>query len=228
MGEQLPLYLAKNNGDPSAIAEFSTGDTIPSGNMASSISATDVFALTGTFTELNSTSINVSSNVGLQCSSTSSIHTSANVGIDGDLMPIPAPLIWLRMEADGATHVSERDFGFNVAVIGVSSVPNYFNWDDSSTNNRLYVSADGVYKVTANCSVISDTTIEVSLNLKINSIIVHYATQMVHTLTDPHRVSLTYVGVILKNQPIQLTRTADGSAAIALKKFSTLLIERVG
>jgi hypothetical protein len=179
--------------------------------------------------KLSSTSsVDVSSNVGLQCSSTSSIHTSASVGIDGDLMPTPAPSIWLRMEADGATHVSERDFGFDVAVIGVSSVPNYFAWDDAGSNNRLFVSADGVYKITANCSVISDTTIEVSLNLKINSNIVHYATQMVHTLTDPHRVDLTYVGVVRKNQAIQLTRTADGSAAIAIKKFSTLLIERVG
>jgi hypothetical protein len=175
-----------------------------------------------------SATINVSANTGLMCSATSSVHTSGSLGLVSDNMPIPAPFIWLRMEADGATHVSERDFGFDVAVIGVSSVPNYFDWDDSSTNNNLYVSADGVYKVIANCSVISDTTIEVSLNLKVNSVLVHSASQMVHTLTDPHRIDLTYVGVIRKSQPIQLTRTADGSAAIALKKFSTILIERVG
>jgi hypothetical protein len=213
------------------ISELAAGDIDISNNTITcrTISISNqASGASGIFTDLTCTSINVSSNVGLQCSSASSVETSASVGIAGDVMPFPAPSIWLRMEADGQTHVSERDFGYNVAVIGVSSVPNYFAWDDSGTNNRLYVSADGVYKVTANCSVISDTTIEVSLNLKINSNLVHYATQMVHTLTDPHRISLTYVGPVEKNQAIELTRTADGAAAIAFKKNSTLLIERIG
>mgnify|MGYP003655959084 CR=1 FL=1 len=51
---------------------------------------------------------------------------------------------------------------------------------------------------------------------------------MVHTLTDPHMITLTYVGEIRVGQAVEITRVADGSAALTMKRFSTLLVERVG
>ena len=261
MGEQLPLYLAKNNGDPSAIAEFSSGDTIPSGNMASSISATDIFALTGTFTNLSATdisgvdgyfnfpgsylrgenisgtnitaaarvsitsqagvlnvtgpnsvanlsgttncasaniieanitsSINVSSNVALYASSLSSMEGSGGLGTTCALMPYPPPLIWLRINDDGTTGTAEAKFGDDSSVIGVSSVPNYYQWH--AAENELYVSATGVYKVTANCAFTTAATQSILLRLNVNNEIVHYVAQEVHTVADPHQVNLTYV-----------------------------------
>jgi hypothetical protein len=227
VGEQLPLYLAKNNGgDPSAIAEFSTGDTIPSGNMASSISATDIFALTGTFTELTSTSVNVSSNTGINCQAVSSIALSSSVGTDTTPMILPAPIIWLRMDTDGSTHISERSFGHGSTVIGVSSIPNLWQWDN--TNDVVYASAIGYYKIQADCLLTTAATQTVTLNLYVNDVIVHQVTTESHALTDPHWVGLTYVGLVRKGQSIKISRTGDGSNALTMKANSTLTIERVG
>ena len=281
MGEQLPLYLAKNNGDPSAIAEFSSGDTIPSGNMASSISATDIFALTGTFTNLSATditgilidgtnitgdsrvsitsqngvlnvtgshsvanlsgttncasaniieanitsSINVSSNVAINASSLSSMESSGGLGTTCGLLPLPAPIIWLRANDSGTAGTAEAKFGDDSSVIGVSSVPNYYQWH--AAENELYVSATGVYKVNANCCFTTAATQSILLRLNVNNEVVHYVAQEVHTVADPHQVNLTYVGIVRTNQPISISRIGGSGHSLTMMEYSTVIVERV-
>ena len=50
---------------------------------------------------------------------------------------------------------------------------------------------------------------------------------MVHTLTDPHMITLSYVGEIRITDPVEVTRSGNESDAISMSRFSTLLIERV-
>jgi hypothetical protein len=86
--ERDPIYLATDSGgDPSALATFSTGDTIPSGFMSPSLSATDITTLTGTFTQLNATGVDSTrlTSTNINVTTTLSAGPGCTTSFDGDL-----------------------------------------------------------------------------------------------------------------------------------------------
>jgi hypothetical protein len=88
VAERDPIYLATDSGgDPSALATFATGDTIPSGFMSSSLSATDITTLTGTFTQLTATSINSTrlTSTNINVTTTLSAGPGCTTSFDGDV-----------------------------------------------------------------------------------------------------------------------------------------------
>ena len=88
MAERDPIYLATDSGgDPSALATFATGDTIPSGFMSSSLSATDITTITGTFTELTATNIDSTrlTSTNINVTTTLSAGPGCTTSFDGDI-----------------------------------------------------------------------------------------------------------------------------------------------
>jgi len=216
MVERDPLYLATDSaGDPSALAVFVAGDTIPSGFMSSSLSATNLTI---------ENSINVSANQNLMGVSISSIESSASVGFTNAPLPTPPPFIWVRANTAGVSTTSEKKFGNGSTNIGVSSVPNYFAWGTI----EVLASSTGIYKIQFNGIVVVAGTQIVTLNLYVGTDIVHSVSPVIHGVTDPHLIGLNYVGPVTAGEAIYVGRVGDGAQALNFDTNSTLLIERVG
>jgi len=133
------------------------------------------------------------------------------------------PFIYVETLADGTNDTSVRAFGHGSQVGGVSS-QDYFGWDD--VNKKVDVSAVGIYEILWNAFVTTAAIQEITFRLLVGGVAVYDRTMTIHTITDPHHISILWVGHVRGALgSIQVTRNAASN--VLINKSAALFVKRL-
>ncbi len=183
-------------------------------------------------TEGNASSLNIGTVTGdLDVCGSLSVGVSAlftsSVNVSGDVngMPYPPPYAHIRMNVTGVNSDDQYNFASGAAnIYTVSSDANHFTWDD--TDKELDVCATGEYEVTLDAAAQTDTTNnQITSRIKVDGVLQTSITHRVNTATDPHPISIAWIGSITSGQSI--TVTIDGTENTQLMAGSSITVKRV-
>ena len=143
---------------------------------------------------------------------------------------------WASSVGNGTNTASEVKFGEGTTLQGTSSVGRtganntngFYLWDE--TNDKLDVSSTGIYRIvwTAACTV--DTNTNSVFKIYTNGSLAYTQTYRIHTVTDPHVISLDWVGPITAGaDAIYVTALAntEGTITLTINSASTLFVQRL-
>ena len=144
----------------------------------------------------------------------------------------PGAFCFLSAVGDGTAGTSEISFGEGTTVQGVSSVGNrnvsenagYYYWEDA---NALEVSANGIYKVDFAGIVGVAAAIDVTVTFYTCSTIVKRFDLRIHSVTDPHTIVGSWVGLVTTSTPISVTINSGSGDNAQLLQSSTLFVQRL-
>jgi hypothetical protein len=194
-----------------------TGDLDVCGSLA--VGGSAVVSGNATFTS----SINVSGSavVSGNATFTSSINVSGSV----NGMPYPPPYAHIRMNAAGVNSDDQYNFASSCGnMYTTSSNSSHFNWND--TDKELDVSAAGEYEVNLTAAAQTDTTNnQVTCRVKLDGVIQTAITYRINTATDPHPISISWIGPVTSGESI--TVTIDGTENTQLMLGSAITVKRV-
>jgi len=194
-----------------------TGDLDVCGSLAVGVSA----IVNGNATFASSINVGGSAVVSGNATFTSSINVSGS--ING--MPYPPPYAHIRMNAAGVNSDDQYNFASSCGnMYTTSSNSSHFNWND--TDKELDVSAAGEYEVNLTAAAQTDTTNnQVTCRVKLDGVIQTAITYRINTATDPHPISISWVGPVTSGESI--TVTIDGTENTQLMLGSAITVKRV-
>jgi len=151
--------------------------------------------------------------------------SSINVSGDVNGMPYPPPYAHIRMNATGVNSDDQYNFASGCAnMYTTSSNSSHFNWND--TDKELDVSAAGEYEVNLTAAVQTSTTNnEITCRVKLDEVLQTAITYRVNTATDPHPISISWIGPVTSGESI--TVTIDGTENTQLMLGSAITVKRV-
>jgi len=160
------------------------------------------------------------------------VTLTSSMDISGDLvvsghgtgLPYPPPYCHIRSINNGVTSDALYVAFTDATVTTVSSNATQFEWDN--TNKRVYVSSTGAYEVIFIGNAFTDTTNdEVYTRVNIDGTQQTYTRQRINTNTDPHILTIAWVGSVTAGEYI--TITIDGTQNTTLYPGTTLTIKRL-
>ena len=194
-----------------------TGDLDVCGSLAVGVSA----VVNGNATFASSINVGGSAVVSGNATFASSINVSGSV----NGMPYPPPYAHIRMNATGVNSDDQYNFASSCGnMYTTSSNSSHFNWND--TDKELDVSATGEYEVNLTAAAQTDTTNnQITCRVKLDEVLQTAITYRVNTATDPHPLSISWVGPVTSGQSI--TVTIDGTENTQLMLGSAITVKRV-
>jgi len=194
-----------------------TGDLDVCGSLAVGVSA----VVNGNATFASSINVGGSAVVSGNATFTSSINVSGSV----NGMPYPPPYAHIRMNATGVNSDDQYNFASSCGnMYTTSSNSSHFNWND--TDKELDVSATGEYEVNLTAAAQTDTTNnQVTCRVKLDGVIQTAITYRINTATDPHPISISWIGPVTSGESI--TVTIDGTENTQLMLGSAITVKRV-
>jgi len=152
---------------------------------------------------------------------------TSSMDISGSIngMPYPPPYAHIRMNATGVNSDDQYNFASGCGnMYTTSSNSSHFNWND--TDKELDVSAAGEYEVNLTAAAQTDTTNnQVTCRVKLDGVIQTAITYRINTATDPHPISISWIGPVTSGQSI--TVTIDGTENTQLMLGSAITVKRV-
>jgi len=149
------------------------------------------------------------------------------INVSGDVngMPYPPPYAHIRMNATGVNSDDQYNFASSCGnMYTTSSNSSHFNWND--TDKELDVSAAGEYEVNLTAAAQTDTTNnQVTCRVKLDGVLQTAITYRINTATDPHPISISWVGPVTSGESI--TVTIDGTENTQLMLGSAITVKRV-
>jgi len=142
----------------------------------------------------------------------------------------PGAFCFLSSVGDGTATTAEVNFGAGTTVQAVSSVGRagengYYAWH--SVDNTIYVSANGIYKV----DLVGITEVGAAIDIKISfytgAVLVHRFDIRVHSVTDPHSLIGSWVGLVKTTDPISVTINSGSGDTAQLMQGSTVFVQRL-
>jgi len=128
------------------------------------------------------------------------------------------------MGSDGTAGQTALDFGSGGSVSGASSIGHTF-WDQGNT--RLFVSATGIYRVTATAIIVVAGSTAVELLVYVDGVLKHVSSNYIHNLVDPEMVMLDWVGLVNAGSNIRLLRDPTSAQNANFAQNSTLTVTRL-
>jgi hypothetical protein len=212
-----------------------TGDLDVCGSLAVGVSA----IVNGNATFASSINVGGSAVVSGNATFVSSINVSGAAVVDGNAtfgrtinvsgdvngMPYPPPYAHIRMNAPGVNSDDQYNFASSCGnMYTTSSKSSHFNWNN--TDKELDVSGAGEYEVNLTAAAQTDTTNnQVTCRVKLDGVIQTAITYRINTATDPHPISISWIGPVTSGQSI--TVTIDGTYNTQLMLGSAITVKRV-
>ena len=137
-----------------------------------------------------------------------------------DGCPIPQPYLWVS-SSDG-TATTSGNFGNGATVSGVSST-GHMEWDTG--NDRLVVSAAGMYRASLVGVMTTAANQNIVLQLYVNDVQQFVAGEFVHGLVDPDVVTIDWVGFLNAGDNLRVTHASSSNSNFTVG--STLTIVRL-
>ena len=136
------------------------------------------------------------------------------------------PYWWGVLGGDMTTTASEQNFG-DGATVNIIERANSFGWDTS--NDRLNVSAAGIYRVQTNFQTIVGASQTITMKVYVNAVEKYTVQENINAATDPQMLNLNaVVQCASKGDYIRVTVNSPGADTHTCQANSTLYVERIG
>jgi len=203
VANKTPLKFDYDDTTPSALAEFTSSDTVPIINGGTGVSSL--------------------SNLGSIVAASVSATDLSGLTVNG--MPYPPTFAYAQLTTNGTAEDSEQNIGVGADITSIESNGKHIQWND--TDKQFDVSAAGTYECVVRMVATVNATTDVTIKIKNNTDIKNSVVSRVHSSIDPTETTLFAVFTAASADTISATTTDDGTQDVTVISGTTLAVKRL-